>query len=115
MRYVMQYGHLFKLSERMFRRLMRDGMNGNIAGNWEYYGAKLLATDVESITDWTEDDYEFAYNNHVDESKRKSIQDGCRICGGTEHADPLPGTEGRRCVKCCNTRHFNQLTPGRRA
>lgn len=26
----------------------------------------------------------------------------CPICGGTEHVDPLPGTVGRRCVKCCN-------------
>lgn len=27
----------------------------------------------------------------------------CPICGGTEHADPLPGTVGRRCVRCCET------------
>ncbi len=27
--------------------------------------------------------------------------DACPICGGTEHVDPLPGTVGRRCVKCC--------------
>ncbi len=25
----------------------------------------------------------------------------CPICGGTEHVDPLPGTVGRMCVKCC--------------
>jgi hypothetical protein len=28
----------------------------------------------------------------------------CPICGGTEHVDPLPGTVGRRCVKCCNVK-----------
>jgi hypothetical protein len=26
----------------------------------------------------------------------------CPICGCTESADPLPGTNGRRCVRCCS-------------
>lgn len=25
----------------------------------------------------------------------------CFFCGGTEHVDPIPGTRGRMCVKCC--------------
>ncbi len=29
------------------------------------------------------------------------FQGRCGNCGGTEHVDPLPGTVGRRCVRCC--------------
>ncbi len=33
-----------------------------------------------------------------------TFMETCPNCGGTEHVDPLPGTVGRRCVKCCDVR-----------
>lgn len=32
----------------------------------------------------------------------------CFICGGTEHLPPLPGTVGKRCVKCCDLKGSSQ-------
>ncbi len=37
----------------------------------------------------------------------------CPNCGGTDHVDPLPGTVGRRCIKCCHVCRRHPFAPTR--
>lgn len=60
MKYVLSFGQIYRMSDRNFRKLCRDGIEGNVADNWDYYGAKKVADDSENITDWEPDDYESA-------------------------------------------------------
>lgn len=53
MRYVMQFGELYRLTNRNYLKMLRDGTRGTLKP-WEEYGAKRLAADVESVTDWGE-------------------------------------------------------------
>jgi DNA repair exonuclease SbcCD ATPase subunit len=38
----------------------------------------------------------------IDAALAESPATTCPICGASEFVDPLPGTTGRRCVKCCD-------------
>lgn len=39
----------------------------------------------------------------------KDALESCPICGGADHIEPLPGTTGRRCVRCCGIGGFCTL------
>lgn len=56
MKYVTQYGELYRMSDHNYLRMLRDGAAGTLE-TWEHYGAKKLATDVESLTDWEPRDF----------------------------------------------------------
>lgn len=59
MRYVTQYGELYRLSERNYLRMLRDGRNDAIQV-WEHYGAKKIAVNVDNVTDWEQREWENA-------------------------------------------------------
>lgn len=59
MRYVTQWGELYRLSERNYLRMLRDGKNGTLQ-TWDGYGAKKLASECPNITDWYEREFEAA-------------------------------------------------------
>ena len=64
--------------------------------------ARKAAREVLSLLSWP-DGYGADYAESFLETMRELLpQRRCPICGGTEHADALPGTVGRRCVKCCD-------------
>lgn len=60
MKYISTYGTVYRLSDRNFRKFCRDGMEGNLADNFDYYSARKIAEDVEVITDWEYDDFRSA-------------------------------------------------------
>jgi hypothetical protein len=59
MRYVTQYGELYRLSERSYLRMLRDGRDG-VLRTWADYGAKKLANECENVTDWERREFESA-------------------------------------------------------
>ncbi len=59
MRYVTQWGELYRLSDRNYMRMLRDGKDG-ILRTWNEYGAKKLASECPNITDWYEREFESA-------------------------------------------------------
>ena len=52
----MQYGELYRLSNRNYRRMLRDGKTGELL-TWTEYGAKKLSDDVENVTDWEQREF----------------------------------------------------------
>lgn len=64
--------------------------------------ARKAAKEIIELLSWP-DGYGADYADAFVETIRELLpKRRCPICGGTEHVDPLPGTVGRRCIKCCD-------------
>ena len=66
MRYVIQMGRIYRLTESMYRRLLKDGME-NALDDLNKYKATMVSV-ANNITDWSEDDFK----NEFDKMKRSS-------------------------------------------
>jgi hypothetical protein len=61
-RYITRMGELFRLSEKQYLRLLKDGSESESFGNvvlWNY-GAKHVADEVTNITDLNADGFAYA-------------------------------------------------------
>lgn len=58
MRFISRMGTVYRLSDKMFTKLMQHGADGQIAGNLkQVYGAEEVARQVTDITHHDVDDF----------------------------------------------------------
>ena len=62
MRYVIQMGRIYRLTEGMYRQLLKDGMKNGTPEELTKYKATAISV-ANNITDWSEGDYTNEYEN----------------------------------------------------
>ena len=57
MRYVIQMGRIYRLTDGMYRKLLKDGMENGVVEDFSKYKASDISKAI-NITDWSKDDFE---------------------------------------------------------
>lgn len=61
MRFVIQMGRIYKLTDGMYRQLLKDGMADGVDDLSKYKATQV--SFANNITDWSQDDFKNEYEN----------------------------------------------------